>query len=378
MNRQLTASALLLLGLSASAAADVCTTQSAGLVFFGSDPDSATAQSQASTECYNNAYATSTDCDANMYCAPDQALPYPSGVIDCGTQSQGQSFQSQGTDINQATSDAVSQCQGAASTDSGECVSGLVCYDSAAQPDPSDTPAPPVVTVEPYVYCATESQGYVFRSEGNGQENVSPVVVSACQANSATNNDECAANANCAATPDAVVIAVPPVQPPIIIAPPPPVVYVPRPPIVFPRPPVIIRPGRPVPPPPIVRPEPPRPEPVGPRPDPRPQPPAPPVPVPPAPRPEPPRPEPVTPPPAPRPEPPAPRPEPPAPRPEPPRPAPVAPPAPRPEPPAPRPEPPRPAPVAPPAPRPEPPRPAPAPSGGGHGPHHMTADSDEN
>lgn len=190
---------LALLGLSAPAMADVCVTQSRNLFFQAIDEDQGLASTVAIQQCTDNAFTDHAECFDKLQCGSGVEPAYPSGLVACATRSGGRDFRSQGPDINVVTREVVDQCQRDAG--SSECAANLSCADAAATPAPQPAPQPGPAPAPLYMRCSTHSNGYVFRTEGYGENETLNQLLKQCYSTRGTFAPQCMQNARCSAGP---------------------------------------------------------------------------------------------------------------------------------------------------------------------------------
>ena len=171
--------------LGSHAAVAVCTTQSAGLNFSDSSNDISQSSYNVVNSCQPNPFTSNSACQNNLRCGDNNASFYPSGIVSCTASSRGLQFTQSGYDVNQASISVEQQCQSNPYTSNNECQNSLRCDDGGYQPPQSQ------------VQCSTNSRGLNFNVVSSDTNSASTAVVSQCENNPYTNNNECVSNLFC-------------------------------------------------------------------------------------------------------------------------------------------------------------------------------------
>ena len=92
---------LILIALGSSTAfAEVCATQSHGVIFQSDEIEVDAATNQVLSQCRMNAVTSNTECSQNLYCGHQARHLFPSGQIACTTTSHNVGFQQYGEPRN--------------------------------------------------------------------------------------------------------------------------------------------------------------------------------------------------------------------------------------------------------------------------------------
>ncbi len=190
--------------MSASSAwADQCTTSSRGLNFSSYNSDINSASSEAVGQCQSNPYTSNDECRQNLRCDHNSYNPYPGNPsypgdrVSCTSSSRGLTFRGEGYNADQASRDAVSQCQANPYTSNEECRQTLSCSNGGYNPPPSYPPTYPNPPSSGSVSCSTQSRGRYFNRQGWDYNQVSNDVVRECIGDRYTDSNECRRNLQC-------------------------------------------------------------------------------------------------------------------------------------------------------------------------------------